>query len=660
MLAEGLRAALLVPLALLPPGWALGRHLGRGLRPTERLLVGWALAPFGLVVPALALALAIGLPLRSGFWISELIWAVAALWITAARPPAGAEPIPPRGRGFPGIAVLALAAALALLVMLPALAIPYVRMWSDAWFHSAAAIEVARNGVPPGDPYFAGIPLYYFWFHHVLIALLGIAAQASPFHLQSMINVWAAVLMVLAAAQLAYRLAGRAAAAWASVIAVFGLNPLGWGWCVLRALTGDDRGVGALLDGLRGMNGAGLSITMGFPWIHSSMLNRLWTGTAQTPAMALSLALAWSLARHLYRPSGAGAVRSLLIATAMLATHPAYGAFAIAACGAGLVAAGLSDLRRGAAWGAILALAAAFLAAIPYVRSASVPGAITPVRLGFFTPNALSLTLAIGPWWVVAMPGIRKAWREGPLGRFAWVAFVAAAALSLAVILPAGNSEKGFYLAWLLFTPFAAAGVVRWSEWLRGSAVVRRALVLMLVVPSSLLFVIGVLMERRSPGVLVRGESADTIGMPLVTGWEGEAYRFIQDYLPPDGVILEGPRPTVNEPIPVLAQRRVFAGPLDVYLGNHFGAGEGAGPQAIALRDELDIRRSIQHELFTSAPLTEPQRLYLKHFDSPLYLLLRRSELPDEVWNAYRDHQDWASEFANQEVRIYRFRSEPP
>src|SRR6185295_14484989 len=111
-------------------------------------------------------------PIDNCFWQSEFIWAVAALWPRRPAPAENAEPLPARGEGFPAIAAVATATALALLIAVIPLTVPYVRMWSDAWFHSAAIIEVGMHGVPPQDPNFAGIPLYYFWFFHLTLALL--------------------------------------------------------------------------------------------------------------------------------------------------------------------------------------------------------------------------------------------------------------------------------------------------------------------------------------------------------------------------------------------------------------------------------------------------------------------------------------------------------
>src|SRR5262249_22753219 len=153
-------------------------------------------------------------------WQSEFLWLVAALWPRSApkapaaapiAPPLAAEgePLPERGHGLPSIAALSSAMAAAGPVPGGAPSNSMVRMWSDAWFHAAATIEVARHGVPPEDPNFAGIPLYYPWIYHFLIAMIGGASRLSPFHSMALLNAWAAAVTVLASAQLTYRAFGR-------------------------------------------------------------------------------------------------------------------------------------------------------------------------------------------------------------------------------------------------------------------------------------------------------------------------------------------------------------------------------------------------------------------------------------------------------------------
>ena len=176
---EHLRAAAMLA-ALVAPGVALFRHLGRGLRLTERFLIALALAPLALTLPALALALFAHLTVARCLWPAEFIGVVAALWPRRSRgaAPEAAQPLPERGQGFPALAAVATAAGAAFLVAAVALSGAFVLVSGDAWAHAAAVTEIVVRGLPPQDPNFAGIPLYDPWLYHFILALFGLAALA--------------------------------------------------------------------------------------------------------------------------------------------------------------------------------------------------------------------------------------------------------------------------------------------------------------------------------------------------------------------------------------------------------------------------------------------------------------------------------------------------
>lgn len=662
-----LRGVAMFLAALVPPAVALFRHPGRGLRLTERFLLALALAPFGLMLPALALALALHLPPDWCLWQAEFLWIVAALWPRSAprTPPGsaseaaapGSGPLPERGHGFPSIAALTTAVLAALLVAGVALTTPMVRMWSDAWFHAAATLEVGRGGVPPQDPNFAGVPLYYPWIYHFLLSLIGAATRLSPFHAMALLNAWAAAVTALASAQLAYRAFGRAAAWWVGAIVVLGLDPLGWLFWVVRGASGETTGLMPMIAMLGTTNGAAVSFSYLFPPTHVSLLNRFWTGTALTPAIALGIATAWSVARALEHPlpRGAAWLRTLLLALALFAIHPAYGAFAIAAIGIGLLAVLAGGEGRGTALAMLGACALAVAGGLAWVAICSVPGATTGIRLGFYTRNLWSLLLAVGPWWVVAAPILIAGLGGGRAARFTVAAALGAVALALFAVLPEYNTDKLFYLAWVSLSPLAAAGFVWWSDRLRLPGVARMAVLAAMIVPTAGLYTLGNAGDRRSPGVLIRGDSPAARQKPLATGQENGGYRFIRTRLPRETVVIESKRPTVNEPIPVLAERPVFCGSLDVYLSNHVGTAGPRSRELQAILDEFEVRRGIQDRLFADGDLNEAQDIYLEGFSMPLALLLRRDEVPDAVWEGFRGRPEWKEMLANEEIRLYWF-----
>src|SRR5262245_8106833 len=667
-----LRGVAMFLVALAPPGIAVFRHPGRGLRLTERFMLALALAPTALLAPALVLALALHLPPDWCLWQSEFLWVVAALWprskprapaanatmdLSTAPAPgsAEAEPLPERGHGFPSIAAVSSAVLAVLLVAGVSLTVPIVRMWSDAWFHAAATLEVARHGLPPQDPNFAGIPLYYPWIFHFLVAMMGAATRLSPFHSMALLNAWSAAVTVLAVAQLSYRAFGRAPALWAGAIAVLGLDPLGWLLWLVRGLVGETTGLGIMLANLGNAVGATISLSWLFPPSHVSLLNRFWTGTALTPAIALGVASAWSAARALDRPSPGAWLRTLALALSMFAIHPAYAPFALGAVAIGLIVVARRAAERGTALMLLSACALAAAAGIVWVRECSVPGMTTGARLGFYMRNFWSLVIAIGPWWLVAAPAFARARSGGAPARFAIAAALAAVAMALLLVLPEYNSDKLFYLAWVSLVPLVAAGFVSWADRLQLPAIARVAVMAALVLPTAGLYTIGTASDRRSPGVQVRGETPATRQLPLATAAEAAGYKFMRAQLPRNAVIIESPRPTVNEPVPVLGERRVFCGSLDVYLGNHFGAGSASNREMLALMDEFIVRRGIQQSLFHDGVLTGAQSVYLEGFSMPLYLLVRRVEVGDPVWNGFRQRPEWTELLGNEEIRLYRY-----
>jgi hypothetical protein len=203
--------------------------------------------------------------------------------------------------------------------------------------------------------------------------------------------------------------------------------------------------------------------------------------------------------------------------------------------------------------------------------------------------------------------------------------------------------------------PLVAAGFVGWADRLHLPSIARVALLTAMILPTAGLYALGTAGDRRSPGILVRGNTPAARQQPLATGPEAAGYKYMRAKLGRDAVVIESIRPTVNEPVPVLGERRVFCGSLDVYLSNHFGAGGSKSRELLALMDEFAVRRSIQRSLFYDATLTEAQSVYLEGFSMPLCLLLRRREVSDLVWEGFRGRPEWDELIANEEVRIYQF-----
>src|SRR6185503_5572933 len=76
---------------------------------------------------------------------------------------------------------------------------PALLQRADGWFHAAVTLQVAQRGLPPEDPFFAGLRLLYFWGTHAWAALWLTLAPRIP--------VWAPLAALQIAAALACPLA---------------------------------------------------------------------------------------------------------------------------------------------------------------------------------------------------------------------------------------------------------------------------------------------------------------------------------------------------------------------------------------------------------------------------------------------------------------------
>jgi hypothetical protein len=129
--------------------------------------------------------------------------------------------------------------------------LPATREWwrirSDAWFHAAVVAQIDRYGIPPEDPYFAGLPLQYMWFYHVLVLVLARGLDADPFRVMALVNVQALVVLAFAAHHLAGVFRDRVAhRAWATAMLLFAFNAAFWVLLpvkLARVMIGDVRGM---------------------------------------------------------------------------------------------------------------------------------------------------------------------------------------------------------------------------------------------------------------------------------------------------------------------------------------------------------------------------------------------------------------------------------
>jgi hypothetical protein len=654
-IGEAVRTALAL-IAMAPPAVAMARHLARDLRPTERMLVGLALAPATLALPALLLALAVRLPLGVAFALSEFVWIAFALW--PAGPPTASrvrrEPRPERGHGFPSLAAMAVVAAAATFTMAMPFAAPLLRFSPEAWFHAAAAIDLRLHGMPLHDPTFAGMPLGRPWLPSFWIALLHAGIGASPLHLQVALAAWAAAVWTLAGAHLAYRIFGRPAAAFAAAIAAFGFNAIGWLSWALRPAAG--AGTMNKLMELAGTSAAPAALVpSGAAALDASLMLRFWESGERSLGLALAATLSWSVAGGLDRPATRSWSRTLILALTLFMWSPDTARPTVAALlGGWLLGALLGGRAGGIANPAALLLAA--LLAWPYLRACEIPGGKGALDWGWNAAHASSLAWGVGPWWLAAIPAALLALSLGAAGTLAVGAAATAAIAAVATGPPPFAADLALPIAWLWLAPLAAGGFVWWSDRLRLPWPARLAALAALVLPTLALLALGALSEGRSPGALVRPETPGGSALPLATPGEARAYWLLRDVLPKEAVIIEGPRAVANEPVPVLAERRLFFPPHGVDPYDGYRDRSTTLRARIALDEEFEVRRDLQRALFGSGELSEAQRVYLDVFPAPLYAIVRRAEFPPPVWDGLRDRAEWSDVLSNDEVQLYRYR----
>lgn len=239
-LAAAIRAVSWV-LVMVAPGFSLYLLAARREpRVGEALLSGFALSPVMVVIASALLML------------SGVSSEATALAIVVAAVGAALAPLLVSRAPFSAVRrrdAIVFISFVAVLVTLTAL-LPFSREWwrvrSDAWFHAAVVAQIDHSGLPPEDPYFAGMPLQYMWCYHTLVLVLSRVLHLDSFWPMAMVNVHALVALALAAFCLAgvfrdrfaHRFAATATLLLAFNAAFWILLPVKLG----KAMRGDVRG----------------------------------------------------------------------------------------------------------------------------------------------------------------------------------------------------------------------------------------------------------------------------------------------------------------------------------------------------------------------------------------------------------------------------------
>ncbi|MFN8587797.1 MAG: hypothetical protein U0704_08320 [Candidatus Eisenbacteria bacterium] len=556
------------------PGLLLAPRLFAGHALAARALAVFALSPFVAGVPFAALAWA-GVPVTAAARAVTLALAVAAL-VESLRgrrrdrtAPAGATPA--------DLAALALAALWAALCGTLMATNAYLPLRSDGWFHAAVVTQIAQRGVPPEDPYFAGLKLLYFWGSHAwAAACVAVAPRLEPWTPLMWLNVSGAFAVVLGFGALAQRLGARAGGtAFACALGVLGYSPFAWGRIVGRAFTGDVRGWQDVVH----QAGHGIDpvlATMAAGQLHGSLAffgDKYMVLTPFGMGLALLLLATCAAFELLERPSAraAWALAAAVGATLFVHTVVGYGLLLLCALWGALAlvqAVAGSRERAAAVLPFALAVAGAVLLLSPYLAEITWGKRGQLSSAGFGRRALYSFVLGGALYVPAGFAWLATRARRGfaPLALLLAAALVAAFALALK--LPENNQSKFLNVLWLLLAAPAALGFeAALRRTTRVLAVAGWAFLACATLPSLALAVWGFAGERG-------------IGMHAwrATPAQREACAWVRAHTPPDAALGD----------PVVARDLLVHGGRSVWWGGPYGERDwGYDPAALAARREL-------------------------------------------------------------------------
>ncbi len=447
--------ALAITFGIVPGAW-LAHQLAPDEASDARASFALLLSPFvsGACLAIARLAGAPGVLAAQGFAVAS---ALLAAW-EALRPRARETP-PSSMRAVWGLA-LGVGAAIVLAHALQ----PLLSSRSDGSFHAGVAWATARQ-LPPEDPFFAGLPLRYFWGLHAWAAgWLALAPRLGAYAPLMLANAAAAVAALLAVGALARRLGATSrVCVLAQALALAGAAPFTWLVLVARMASGDVRGAAELRQAL-GQGGETALRALDPGLLHPSLVLPLDKFVVLTPfawALAGAAVMALAVAAACDQRSWRTALRLGLGLAAVMFAHP-VGGLALAAALL-VAAAGLGASVRSARITAAI-LAAATLAAcalmIPYLLSFARwgDGAAVPARLAPQLTGILSAAIA-GAFLLPAAAVVlfRARALEALHG---WLLLVLAALVLPACVLrlEGDNQSKFLNLAFLIASAPAAIG----------------------------------------------------------------------------------------------------------------------------------------------------------------------------------------------------------
>ncbi|HEX5633890.1 MAG TPA: hypothetical protein VFX50_11715 [Gemmatimonadales bacterium] len=461
--------ALAVTWGVTPGAW-LARRLAANQESDVRAALALTSSPF-VCGATLALARMAGLQAMLAAQAISVVLALLAAG-EAFRPPGGAGGRADTRRTW------RFALAFGVLVLVAHALQPALSWRSDGSFHAGVVWAVER-GLPPEDPFNAGLPLRYAWGTHAWAAgWLVLAPRLGPLTPFVWSGACAAAAALLAVGALARRLGGSAGAeTLAQALLLVGAAPFGWLILAARASTGDVRGL-AELDRLlgHGVDPAFRALDPG--WLQPSLVLPLDKFVVLTPfAWPLAgAAVAWlAVAGWLDTRARRALAWLALTIAAVIFAHPFTGA-ALAVMGiAGTAAMWRGGMARPAIAGLVVALVAGVLVTVPYLVVLAGPGGDT-VRLGTTASGIFSVVIGGAIVLPLAFRALLASPKHDGFPRFCLGALALLVVAACVVSVRGQNQAKYLSVAFLLASAPAAVGAMRLPAASRRGAAVLLAL----------------------------------------------------------------------------------------------------------------------------------------------------------------------------------------
>jgi hypothetical protein len=594
------------------PGWVLADGLLRspGTTPEERAMASLTLS-IPLAIAGRALAFALGFPAPTFLWGWAGLCAAGCLLVR--RRPADGPPADPTA--------WLVAAALALLVGLPAAINPVVRVIGDGMLHAQIVSEIRLRGIPPQNPSYAGLPMNYMWLLHVWVAALVEAMGLSAYR----VFPWVGGAMMGALALGVFRIASLF---WseplhrrlAPAVVALGMNSLGWvpmlAYLLVAPAVGVDRGFAEFQsrasDWLLHPNAHFICYAMiqNSYFVLCSFLFKFMCANAIGTSLALIVATVTLVAVSLCEGGRGRLAAIVVLAMTAAAIHPVLGVPAGLAVIAGLGLAALSAEGRTRAPAPALAVAGGLALAVPVMWSMLHSGLEhgTHARIRVVTQNLAPLAQGLGVVLLPAAWGWAAARRRSPtLARFGLGFALASLAVAVVFETPVPKTMAyTVYTAYLGVALFAGAGVG-----MLAGAVARRLggapawmLIVLLFLPNALLLSNGFARQSAAWGLGGYPETPDEIAL----------FDYVRDHTPREAVVVDL-QPTGSSSVAAYSERRGF-----------FGGGPREEASVLGYPpDTLAMRWRAVVNLLLEPGLSDSTIRVLRSVPAPLYVVARRT-----------------------------------